>query len=145
MLLAGLGVGAVGVAASAAPVLSLRLTTTNSGTTASWWDRTFLSLASGGMAEWSQVVGQTFSLVSPNGSHLLKVAAVTAFSQSGTRPPTLGRSQAFSVAFELVSGPALPATDRLYEIVHPSYPSLPIYMGVPVGLAQKTRLIAVFN
>jgi hypothetical protein len=144
MLLAGLGLGAVGVAAGAAPVLKLTGTTTTGGTT-SWWDRTFVSLASGGMAEWSQVVGQTFSLVSPNGSHLLKVASVTAFSQSGTRPPTLGRSQAFSVAFELVSGPALPATDRLYEIAHPSYPSLPIYMGVPVGVARTTRLISVFN
>ncbi|HEX8240957.1 MAG TPA: hypothetical protein VF574_14575 [Allosphingosinicella sp.] len=143
MLLAGLGLGAVGVAAGAAPVL--RLTASPAGTTTSWWDRTFVSLRSAGMAEWSQVVGSTFSLVSPNGSHLLKVAAVTPFVQSGARPRTLGRSQAFSVAFELVSGPALPKTDRLYEIAHPSYPSLPIYMGVPVGVARTTRLIAVFN
>ena len=144
MLLAGLGAGAVGVAAAAAPILSLRLAPT-SGQPTSWWDRTFLSLKAAGLAEWTSVVGESFNLDTPNGSNVLKVVAVTAFPASGPRPSTLARSQAFSVAFELLSGPALPAGDRVYEVAHLSYPSLPIYMSAPVTVGQKTRLVAVFN
>lgn len=140
MLLTGLGVGAVGAAAAAVPSLSLRLVG-GSGQPASWWDRTFVSLQAAGLAEWSGVIGETFTL----GTSMLRVVAVTAFPRSGSRPSTLGRSQAFSVAFESIAGPRLPATDRMYQLVHPSYPPLPIYMGAPVQVVQKTRLIAVFN
>ena len=143
MLLAGLGAGAVGVAATASPILSLRLAP--SGRPASWWDRTFQSLKAAGLAEWKGVVGETFNLATPNGSHLLKVVAVSAFPASGSRPRTLGRSQAFSVVFESVGGAPLPGGDRLYELVHRSYPSLPIAMSAPTVLGQKTRLAAVFN
>jgi hypothetical protein len=145
MLLAGLGAGAVGVAAAAAPILSLRLVGSDSGRPASWWDRTFLSLQSAGLAEWSAVVGESFDLRTANGSHVLRVAAVTAFPRSGSRPSTLARSQAFAVAFEAVSGPPLPATDRMYQLAHRSYPSLPVYMGAPARAGQKTRILAVFN
>jgi hypothetical protein len=146
MLLAGLGVGAVGAAAAAAPVLGLRIAAdTSSGPAASWWNRTFVSLQSAGLAEWSGVVGQTFVLNSPNGSHMLRIVAVTAFPRTGPRPAGLGRSQAFSVIFESIAGPALPASDRLYRLVHRSYPPLPIYMGAPSRLGRTTRLAAVFN
>jgi hypothetical protein len=145
MLLAGLGVGAVGAVAAAAPILSLRLTGSSSGRPASWWDRTFLSLKAAGMAEWSAVVGETFSLATLNGSNMLRVVAVTAFPRSGSRPASLGRSQAFAVVFESVSGPPLPAADRLYELAHPSYPPLPVYMSLPSMVAKKTQLVAVFN
>jgi hypothetical protein len=145
MLLAGLGAGVVGAAAAAAPILSLRLADSGSGRPASWWDRTFLSLKSAGLAEWTAIVGETFSLATPNGSHLLRIAAVAAFPKSGPRPAALARSQAFSVVFEALSGPSLPAADRLYQLTHRSYPPLPIYMGAPVTLGQKARLIAVFN
>lgn len=145
MLLAGLGVGAVGAAAAAAPVLSLRFAGNTPGRSASWWDRTFRSLQAAGLAEWSGVVGETFTLDSLNGSHMLRIAAVTAFPRSGSRPVALGRSQAFSVVFESIAGPPLPATDRLYQLVHRSYPPLPIYIGAPARLGQKSRLIAVFN
>lgn len=145
LLLAGLGAGAVGAAAVAAPVLTLRLAGGSSGRPASWWDRTFQSLHSAGLSEWSGVVGETFTLNSANGSHILRIAAVTAFPRSGSRPQALGRSQAFSVVFESMAGPPLPATDRLYQLVHRSYPPLPIYMGAPSAIAKKTRLIAVFN
>jgi len=140
MLLAGLGVGAVGAAAAAAPV-SLRVAGGDSARSASWWDRTFLSLQSAGLTEWSALVGESFTL----GTNVLKVVAVTAFPRSGSRPATLGRSQAFSVAFELVSGPALPVRDLVCQLVHSSYPPLPVYMGAPSKVAQKTRLTAVFN
>jgi hypothetical protein len=145
MLLAGLGAGAVGVAAAAAPVLSLRLAPARSGKPASWWDRTFLSLPSAGLAEWKGLVGETFSLATPNGAHLLRIVAVSAFPASGSRPATLGRSQAFSVVFESVAGPALPAGDRLYELAHLSYPALPLYMSAPTVTGLKTRVSAVFN
>ncbi|HET9639874.1 MAG TPA: hypothetical protein VFP12_11770 [Allosphingosinicella sp.] len=145
MLLAGLGAGAVGVAAAAAPILSLRLAPSPSRRPESWWDRTFLSLKTAGLADWKSVVGETFSLASPNGSHALKVVAVTAFAASGSRPAKLGRAQAFSVVFESLGGAPLPAGDRLYELAHRSYPSLPISMGAPTMLGRKTRLIAVFN
>jgi uncharacterized protein DUF6916 len=145
MLLAGLGAGAVGVAASAAPVLSLRPTGALSGGSASWWDRTFLSLQAAGLSEWGATVGQTFTLGTPNGSHLLRVAAVTAFPGSGPRPATLGRSQAFFVVFESGAGPSLPAGDSVYQLAHSTYPSLPIYMSAPSTVARKTRLVAVFN
>ena len=145
MLLTGLGVGTVGAVAAAGPILSLRLTPSSPARTASWWDRTFLSLAAAGLSEWAGLVGETFAMDSPNGSHLLRIAAVTAFPRSGPRPPTLARSQAFSVAFESVGGPPLPATHKVYQLVHRTYPPLPLYMSAPTRLAQKTRLIAVFN
>jgi hypothetical protein len=145
VLLAGLGAGAVGAAGAltgTAPVLSLGSAGGTSSREASWWDRTFLSLQAAGLAEWSRVVGETFTL---NGSHRLRVVAATAFARSGARPAGLGRSQAFSVVFEPIAGPPLPATDKVYKLVHPSYPPLPIYMSAPVGLGRATRLIAVFN
>lgn len=145
MLLAGLGAGAVGAVAAATPVLGLRSAGKPPGGTASWWDRSFLSLQAAGLAEWSRAVGETFTLESPNGSHRLRIAAVTAFPRSGRRPAGLARGQAFSVHFEPVAGPLLPASDRLYRLVHPSFPPLPIYMSAPVRLGQKTRLSAVFN
>ena len=145
MLLAGLGAGAVGVAAAAAPILSLRLAPSTSGKPESWWDRTFLSLRGAGLAEWKSVVGETFNLATANGVHALKVVAVTAFAASGRRPATLGRSQAFSVVFESLGGPPLSATDRLYQLAHRSYPPLPIYMSAPVALGRKTLVAAVFN
>jgi hypothetical protein len=145
MLLAGLGAGAVGVAAAAAPVMSLRLAGSSSAGSASWWDRNFLSLQAAGLTEWRAVLGQTFTLATPSGSHLLRVAAVTAFPRSGARPATLGRSQAFSVVFELVAGPPLPAGDSVYQLAHASYPPLPVYMSAPTMVARKARLIAVFN
>jgi hypothetical protein len=113
--------------------------------TASWWDRNFQSLHTAGLGEWGGLVGETFALDSPNGSHLLRIAAVTAFPKSGSRPATLARSQAFSVVFESIGGPPLPATDSVYQLVHRSFPPLPLYMGTPTRLALKTRLIAVFN
>jgi hypothetical protein len=145
MLLAGLGAGAVGAAAAAAPVLSLRFVDNRIGRAASWWDRTYLSLQSAGLAEWSAVVGETFALETAGGSHLLRIAAVAAFPKAGPRPASLARSQAFSVTFETVAGPPLPAVDRLYQLTHRSYPALPVYMGRPVTQGQKSRLIAVFN
>lgn len=145
MLLAGLGAGAVGAAAAASPIFTLRPAGTASGRAASWWDRTFVSLQAAGLAEWSGVVGETFALDGPNGSHMLRIVAVTAFPRSGRRPVELARSQAFSVVFESLAGPPLPAADRLCQLVHRSYPPLPIYMGAPFRLGLKTRLVAVFN
>jgi hypothetical protein len=145
MLLAGLGVGAVGAAAAAAPILGLRLADSAVGRPSSWWDRTFLSLKSAGLAEWTGVVGETFALETANGPQMLRVAAVNAFPRSGPRPASLGRSQAFAVVFEAMVGARLPAGDRLYQLNHNSYPALPIFMGAPVALGQKVRLIAVFN
>ncbi|HYI41172.1 MAG TPA: hypothetical protein VE053_12730 [Allosphingosinicella sp.] len=144
VLLAGLGAGAVGVAASAAPIG--RAPAGGSTGPASWWDRTFQSLHSGGLAEWTGLVGETFTVDTPNGSHLLRVAAVSAFPKSpGSRPAGLGRSQAFTVAFELVAGPPLPASDALYQLVHRTFPPLPLYLGAPVKFGQKTRVIALLN
>lgn len=138
MLLAGLGAGAVGIAAAGTPILGL-------GRMASGRDRAFLSLQGAGLAEWRSVVGETFSLVSPGGSRALRVVAVKAFPASGLRPRSLGRSEAFSVLFEAAGGPPLPDGDRLYQLAHRSLPSLPILMGSPTSVGRKARLIAVFN
>lgn len=138
MLLAGLGAGAVGIAAAATPIVGL-------GRTASGRDRAFLSLQRAGLDEWRSVVGETFSLVSPGGSRSVRVIAVNAFAATGRRPRTLGRSEAFSVLFEAAAGPPLPAGDRLYELAHRSLPSLPILMGAPSTSGDRTRLVAVFN
>jgi hypothetical protein len=145
LLLAGLGAGAVGAVAAVSPVLSLRPADGASAKPESWWDRTFLSLQAAGLAEWSMLVGEMFDLDGPNGPHRLRIAAVTAFPGSGPRPATLARSQAFSVVFESVEGAPLPPSDRLYQLVHSSYPPLPIYMGAPFALGRMSRLIAVFN
>jgi hypothetical protein len=145
MLLAGLGAGIVGAAAAAAPMLTLRLTQGGPARAASWWDGLFLSLKTAGLAEWTGVIGQSFTLDTANGSHGLRVAAVNAFPRSGPRPTSLGRSQAFSVVFETVAGGPLPARDSLYQLAHRSYAPLPIYMSAPSQLGRATRLIAVFN
>jgi hypothetical protein len=145
LLLAGLGAGAVGAAAAAAPVLGLRAARGASARPASWWDRSFQSLESAGIAEWTAVVGETFGVETLNGSHWVRIAAVTAFPASCSRPAGLGRSQAFSVAFEPVAGPPLPAADGLYRLMHRAYPPLSVHMGAPSGFGGKTRLIAVFN
>lgn len=126
-------------------MLGLRLADGGTAQSGSWWDRAYLSLQAAGLAEWSAVVGQTFALAGAGGSHRLKVVAVTAFSRSGRRPASLGRSQAFSVAFEAVTGNPLPAGDHVYQLIHNSYPALPIHLGAPFRLGRKTRLIAVFN
>jgi hypothetical protein len=138
MLLAGLGagvVGAIGAAASAAPVLRLAAPT-----------RTTPSLQAGGLAEWTATVGEKFTLTTANGSHTLKVVSATAFPASGTRPPTLTRTEAFSVLFELVGGPQLPSGDSpLYQLTHRTYAPLPIYLSAPIAFGLGTRVAAVFN
>jgi hypothetical protein len=91
------------------------------------------------------MVGERFSVETPNGPHMLRIAAVTAFPESGSRPAGLSRSQAFSIAFESISGPPLTASDRLYQLAHRSFPPLPVYMGAPFHIGGKTRLVAVFN
>lgn len=145
LLLVGLGAGAVGAAAAAAPVLGLRAARGASAPPASRWDLSFQSLQTAGLGEWTALVGETFSVETPNGSHWLRVAAVTAFPPTGSRPAGLGRSQAFSVAFEPVAGPPLPATDSLYRLVHRAFPPLSVHIGAPSGLGGKARLTAVFN
>ena len=143
VLLAGLGAGAVG---AATPALGLGLAAGSaSARDGSWWDRAFVSLQAAELDGWTGVVGETFALKSPNGSHLVRVASVTPFARSGPRPAKLARSRAFSVAFETVAGPPLPAADRVYQLVHASHPPLPVYMGAPVEVGSTTRLIAVFN
>ena len=139
MLLAGLGVAAVG-AAAAAPLLGFR--SVRAGRKSS---RAFHALQAAGLAEWIGLVGERFRVETANGWHMLGIAAVTAFPGSGSRPAALGRSQAFSVAFEPIAGPPLPAVDSLYRLVHRTYPPLPIHMGAPSRLGRRTRLIAVFN
>ncbi len=139
-LLAGLGVGA---AAVATPGFARGLAGAQARP-ASWLGGSFSSLQAAGLSEWRAAIGETFAVKSPNGSHELRVAAVTAFPRSGSRPATLDRSQAFSVVFEAVAGPPLPAGDSLYRLVHRSYPSLPVYVGAPSGLGRGS-LIAVFN
>jgi hypothetical protein len=139
-LLAGLGAGA---AVAATPAFARPLAGAPAARP-SWLGGTFSPLHSAGLAEWRAAIGETFAMKSPNGSHELRVAAVTAFPKSGSRPASLDRSHAFSVVFEAVAGPPLPATDSLYRLVHRAYPSLPVYMGAPVGPGLGS-LIAVFN
>lgn len=144
MLLAGLGAGAVGVAASAAPIG--RAPAGGANAPSSWWDRNFQSLQSGGLSEWTSLVGETFTIETANGSHMLRVAAVSAFPRPpGSRPAGLARSEAFTVAFELVAGPALPASDALYRLAHRTLPALPVYMDAPVRFGRAIRVIALFN
>ncbi|HEX8064451.1 MAG TPA: hypothetical protein VF535_14710 [Allosphingosinicella sp.] len=138
-LLAGLGVGA---AAAATPGLARGLAADAPAGPASWLGGTFSSLHAASLSEWRGAVGETFAVKSPNGSHELRVAAVHAFPRSGPRPSKLGRSEAFSVVFESVAGPPLPATDSLYRLRHRAYPPLAVYMSAPSGHGS---LIAVFN
>jgi hypothetical protein len=148
ILLAGLGVGAIGAVGAlsgGAPALGVRRGAGASADGESWWDRTSVSLRAAGLDEWSGAVGRTFTAASPNGSHKLRVAAVAPFAPSGRRPAALGRSEAFSVVFELVGGPRLPAADGLYELIYGAYSALPVYMSAPFGSGRGTRLIAVFN
>lgn len=148
ILLAGLGVGAIGAVGAlsgGAPALSVRSAAGGSGREDSWWNPTSVSLRAAGLDEWAGAVGETFTAASPNGSHNLRVAEVAPFAPSGRRPAALGRSRAFSVVFESVGGTPLPAADGLYELVHGAYSALPVYMGAPFRSGRAIRLIAVFN
>jgi hypothetical protein len=145
MLLAGLCAGAVGSTAAASPILGFGRAGSGGEPPAARWGRASPPLKTAGLAEWSAAVGETFSLNSRNGSHSLRLVAVTPFPASGSRPRTLGRSRAFTVEFEPVAGPSLPAVDGLYQLVHSARPPLPIYMGAPSGQGRKTRVAAVFN
>lgn len=148
ILLAGLGagaVGAVGALTGGVPALGVGRVTGAPDRGDSWWDRSFVSLRAAGLDEWRGAVGETFAAASPNGSHRLRVAAVTPFATSRPRPTGLGRSHAFSVVFESVGGSPLPTADSLYELVHGAYSALPVYMGAPFRSGRASRLIAVFN
>jgi hypothetical protein len=145
MLLAGLCAGAVGSAAAASPILGSARAGSGSEPPAAWWGQTALPLNEAGLAEWSAAVGETFSLKSGNGSHSIRLVAVTPFPVSGSRPRTLGRSRAFTAKFEPVAGPVLPAGDGLYQLGHSAHPPLPIYMGAPSVQGRKVRIAAVFN
>lgn len=140
-LLAGLGAGA---AVAATPAFARPLGAGAPAGRLSWLGGASSSLQSAGLDEWRAAIGETFAVKSPNGSHQLRVAAVAAFPKSGPRPASLARDHAFSVVFEAVAGPPLPAGDSLYRLIHRAYPSMPLYMGAPSG-PGRGKLVAVFN
>ena len=143
LLLAGLGLGAVGVAA--APFAGLSWMQAGSRRTATWWDKVFPTLKNAGVAEWTALVGEMFTMRTGSGDHYLRIVSVKAFPKSGARPASLGRTQAFAVVFEQMAGKPLAAADLTFQLTHRSYPPLPIYMSAPSMVARAARLVAVFN
>src|SRR5690349_19473349 len=99
-LLAGLGAGA---AVAATPAFARPLAKGAPTGGLSGLAKTFSSLHAAGLAEWRAAVGETFAVKSAKGTHELRVAAVTPFPKSGSRPATLARDHAFSVVFEAVA------------------------------------------
>ena len=143
-LLTGL-VLAGGGAAVAASALKLSWAGSVSKKGAAWWDRTFLSLRNGGVAEWSATVGEAFKIPGPKGAVKLVVAAVTPFQTKGARPASLGRSSAFAVVFESKTPDFVPDGDMIYELAHATHPALAIHMGRKVVTGNRARLTAIFN
>ncbi len=143
-LLTGL-VLAAGGAAVAASALKLSWAGSGAKKGAAWWDRTFLSLRNGGVAEWSATLGEPFKIPGSGGSVKLVVAAVKPYETKGARPASLGRSSAFAVVFESKTPDLVPDGDTVYELSHPTYPALPIHVGPKVVVGNRARLTAIFN
>jgi hypothetical protein len=133
-LLAGLGIGAAAAGAYASPALQLDWTR-KPGPKASWWDRQFTSLSRAGIDEWSRQIGTEFAL---GGGAVVRLAEVGALGPAGQRPAGV-RDRAFVLAFEPVAG-ALPAGDRILDVVHAEAGTMKIYFSSCDG----NRLQAVF-
>ena len=143
-LLLALGAGSIGAAAVAAPKLRLNLKKKGSHGVFGWWERLFISLEHGSVTEWSEVVGQTFTIEGENGPVAAKLAELKLLPSTGTRPASCSRKQAFALSFETAAGQT-PAGDRAYRVLHKSFPPLNIFVGAPSQAAKGMKLLAVFN
>ncbi len=141
-LLLALGAGGVGAVALASPVLNLAQPS-GGGAAGSWWDPLFTSLRDGSVADWSDVVGQIFSLEGESGTIQARLAEVKLLPSKGQRPPEC-RSHAFSLVFQAALAGA-PVGDAIYRLTHASYPPLEVYFSPAVQLKSGARLLAVFN
>ncbi|HEY0149520.1 MAG TPA: hypothetical protein VGB70_11030 [Allosphingosinicella sp.] len=143
-LLLALGVGSIGAAAAAAPLLKLNLAKKSGKKNLSWWVRTFSSLEHGGVSEWQNVVGQTFSIEGEHGPVRATLSGVKLLSSKGARPASVGRKQAFALQFQTAVGQA-PAGDRTYRVTHSAFPPLDMFLDAPTAMARGMKLTAVFN
>jgi hypothetical protein len=141
-LISGLALGGVGAAAAAGGI-GFSWSAAGSRNNAGWWDRTFVSLQSGGAADWLKVVGETFSVAGSSGPSLWAVTQVRNIASTGRRPKGV-RNQGFAVVFES-SAKAIPAGGSTYTINHPKLPPLSIFVGKASTVAGVTRLTAIFN
>jgi hypothetical protein len=95
------------------------------------------SLAHGSHADWLSEVGSIFT--GPQGISM-RLAAVQGLPSPGARPRSVTRSSAFVATFDLLAGQAA-ARDQIYNMTHPLFGALPIFMTV----TGPGKLSAVFN
>ena len=103
--------------------------------------RMLLSLADAGYEEWLDQVGSVFSI---GGGASLKLVAVTAFNDLGTRPMRLGRDHAFLAKFDVLGGGSM-AGDLIYTASHPLYGALRIFLSASTDPRLPNRMTALFN
>ena len=142
-LLLALGGGSVGAAALASPALNLALPAAGADGPG-WWERLFVSLATGSADEWRAIVGQVFSVEAESGAVPVLLREVALLASGGVRPPEVSRQRAFSLVF-LAAPDRAPAGQRTYRLTHPSYPPLDVHLEPAHRLAKGVRLTAVFN
>lgn len=139
-LLAGFGLGMIGVAASAAPGLAAGAV---SGSKRSTPRAPAGNLQRGEMADWTGYVGATFELAPGSGSPL-KLVAVEPMTSGGPRPASVRRTQRFAAVFEAV-GRNPPEGDATYWLSHWSTAPLPLHFSPRAAVSGKSRMVAIFS
>jgi hypothetical protein len=140
-LLAALGLSGAAAVVAAPP---MPLSWTHRPSAGSWWDRSSLALARGGMEDWQSQIGTSFSVKADSGAASLRLVEVQPLNSKGPRPASLGRDRAFAAVFEAGDG-AMPPSDGIYTMEHETHGELAVFMTVGNGGAAVTRLEAVFN
>src|SRR4051812_31257330 len=138
-LLAGLSlVGAGAVALMAAPFRAvIAVATRQLVSSQPTLRRLLLSLADAGYNEWLDQVGSVFVV---GGGTSMKLVAVTAFNNVGTRPASLGRDRAFIAKFDVQNGGTM-AGDLIYTAMNPRYGAFPIFLTASSDPALRSRMM----
>jgi hypothetical protein len=136
-LLAGIGLGMIGIVASGANAR------TGAGTAPGAEPKPLpADLERGDAASWARQIGQEFTVPALSGVALRLVAVEPA--PSGGPRPARARQGNFHAVFESV-GRALPDGDATYMLAGRSAAALPLFLGRPSGAHGRHKLVASFN
>ena len=130
-VLAGLGLGAIGVATGRSEALQARPAGPAGGET-----------GRGEIARWSRRVGDSFRVAGAGGA--LRLVSVEPTKSAGPRPKGVSRRRNFIALFE-AAGPDAPQGDATYLVSHPALGAFPLYLGAKAKVSGTLRFVAAFN
>jgi hypothetical protein len=99
------------------------------------------SLADGGVEQWLEQVGSTFTV---GGGTSLKLIGVSALSSPGPRPAGVTRSRAFVAKFDVQNNGTM-AGDLIYTASHARYGAFRIFLSASTDPQLPHRMTALFN